>query len=240
MATEIENPQLPEVTITTSPPTYRIYDPNKMLNQNFLKSSKFAIRIPILPDVAGGERIPSEEFTFLCDSIEFPGQTLTTTEHRIPGRQKVKYAYQRDMNEVTMTFYHNTEFPLYEIFTNWIANISPRNTDNVFFDESVCDIQLFQFEDTTGARGLFSTFEEFIRFLGNSNSSSKYMTVRLFNAYPLNFASMPSNWADDGFQKMTVTFFYERYELELSNTKNIPPTNPPPTVDEILKNNLFG
>jgi hypothetical protein len=44
------------------------------------------------------------------------------------------------------------------------------------------------------------------------------MTVKLLNAYPLNFASMPSNWADDGFQKMTVTFFYERYQLNMSDT----------------------
>jgi hypothetical protein len=218
MATEIENPELEEVVVNTGPPTYRTYDVNRMLNQNFLKSSKFAIRIPILPDVAGGEDIRSEEFTFLCDSIEFPGQTLTTTEHRIPGRQKVKYAYQRDMNEVTMTFYHNTKFPLYQILSNWITNISPTNTNNQFFDDTVCNIELFQFEDTTGARGLFSTFEEFIQFLGNSNSSSKYMTVKLLNAYPLNFASMPSNWADDGFQKMTVTFFYERYTLNMSDT----------------------
>jgi len=218
MATELENPELEEITISTSPPTYRIYDPNKMLDQNLLKSSKFAIRIPVLPEPAGGDGIKSEEFTFLCDSIEFPGQVLTTTEHRIPGRQKIKYAYQRDMNEVTMTFYHSTKFPLYQIFSNWVENISPTNTNNEFFDDCVCNIDLFQFEDTTGARGLFSTFEEFNQFLGNSNASSKYMTVKLLNAYPLNFASMPSNWADDGFQKMTVTFFYERYQLNMSDT----------------------
>jgi hypothetical protein len=228
MATEIENPELEEFTISTSPPTYRIYDPNKMLNQNFLKSSKFAIRIPILPSIirgAGG--VDTEQFTFLCDSIEFPGQVLTTTEHRIPGRQKIKYAYQRDMNEVTMTFYHNVTFPLYQIFSNWVKGMSPTNTNNAFFDECVCKIQLFQLEDTTGARGIFSTFEEFTRLFGNPNSSSKYMEVSLLNAYPLNFASMPSNWADDGFQKMTATFFYERYELAVSDTT--------PTFKDLLR-----
>ena len=119
MATEIENPEIPEVTVSASVPTYRIYDSNKMLNQNLLKSSKFAIRIPSLPevvDLSGELNISSQEFTFLCDSIEFPGQTLTTTEHRIPGRFKMKNAYQRDMNEVTLTFYHNTKLPIYKIF----------------------------------------------------------------------------------------------------------------------------
>ena len=220
MATEIENPEIPEVTVSASVPTYRIYDPNRMLNQNFLKSSKFAIRIPSLPevvDLSGELNISSQEFTFLCDSIEFPGQTLTTTEHRIPGRFKMKNAYQR-----TLTFYHNTKLPIYKIFSDWITNISPTSTNNRYFDDYVCsEIQLFQFEDTTGERGLFSTFEEFTNLNAEGiagKAISKSFTVKLFNAYPLNFASMPSNWADDGFQKMTVTFFYEAYEVFLSDT----------------------
>jgi hypothetical protein len=53
------------------------------------------------------------------------------------------------------------------------------------------------------------------------------MEVSLLNAYPLNFASMPSNWADDGFQKMTATFFYERYELAVSDTT--------PTFKDLLR-----
>ena len=224
MATEIENPEIEEVVVSASTPTYRIYDPSKMLNQNLLKSSKFAIRIPSLPevvDLSGELNISSQEFTFLCDSIEFPGQTLTTTEHRIPGRFKMKNAYQRDMNEVTLTFYHNTKLPIYKIFSDWIRNISPTSTNNEYFDDYVCsEIQLFQFEDTVGDRGLFSTFEEFTNLTAAGiagRATSKSFTVKLFNAYPLNFASMPSNWADDGFQKITVTFFYESYEVFLSD-----------------------
>ncbi len=44
MATEIENPEIPEVTVSASVPTYRIYDPNKMLNQNLLTSSNFFLK----------------------------------------------------------------------------------------------------------------------------------------------------------------------------------------------------
>ena len=53
----------------------------------------------------------------------------------------------------------------------------------------------------------------------NNNKTSvstrldKMFAVRLFNAYPLNFTSMPSTWADDGFQRLTATFFYEKYEF---------------------------
>jgi hypothetical protein len=33
--------------------------------------------------------------------------------------------------------------------------------------------------------------------------------VRLIRAYPLSVASLPCNWADDGFHKLQVTMFYE-------------------------------
>lgn len=206
-----------EEVVVTARNQYRYYDPDKMLSHNLLKSSKFAVRFTALPEAAGGLNLPSEEFTYLCDSIEFPGQSLETIEHRIPGRLKVKYPYQRNFNEVSMTFYHNDKFPIYDIFVNWIRNTSPTNTENLFFDEMVCKkIYLYQFEDTNGARGLFSQFIQDQREDAQApKPATKYMTVQLLNAYPLNFASMPSNWADDGFQKMTVSFFFENAIVDL-------------------------
>lgn len=208
-----------EVLITGSN-QYRFYDPAKILSHNLLKSSKFAVRFQALPIAAGGSDLPSEEFTYLCDSIEFPGQSFETIEHRIPGRFKVKYPYQRNINEVSMTFYHNNEFPIYKIFTDWIQNSSPSNTNNLFFDELVCKkVYLYQFEDTNGTKGLFSSLVEESTGSSVIKPASKYITVELFNLYPLNFASLPSNWADDGFQKMTVSFFFESANLVLESNK---------------------
>jgi hypothetical protein len=206
---DIENPELEEVLISTSAPRYSEYSINKMLGQNFLKSSKFAIQIPLLPEIVNLDIAP-EDLTFLCDSVEFPGQSLTTSEYRMPGKLKLKVPYVREMNEVTMTFYHNDKIPMYKLFSNWIENSSRTNTTNLYFDEIVCPkIKIFQFDEVSGVRGFFRDIFEAEMYRGSENKLTKYMTVELQSAFPLNFTSMPSNWADDGFHKMTVSFFYE-------------------------------
>jgi len=220
----VDSDGLPVVTVTAEK-RYRCYDINKILNQNFLKSSRFCVQFPALSKTIAGDYsgITAEELTFLCDSVEFPGQSLTTTEYRIPGKLKLKVPYLRELNEVTFTFYHNSKLPIYEIFAKWIQTTSNRNTENRYFDDLVCPkIKIIQFDESAGIRG-------FIRDIFDFNSSatggvdknlSKYMTVQLTNAFPLNFASMPSNWADDGFHKMTVSFFYEDVSVE-TGIKNL-------------------
>jgi hypothetical protein len=109
-----------------------------------------------------------------------------------------------------MTFYHSEEFPMYDLFANWISNSSPTNTTNYYFDEIVCPaINIVQFDEVSG-------------YLGLKNNMSKYMMVILRKAYPLNFASMPSNWADDGYHKMTVTFFYEELQTQWAAGRSLP------------------
>lgn len=223
----IEEPQLAEVTVTsTNYPGQYEFNIDKMLSQNFLKSSKFAVQIPQLPEIIDLNVSP-RDLTFLCDSIEFPGQSLTTSEYRIPGKLKLKVPYLREMNEVTMTFYHNVNFPMYKLFSNWITNSSRTNTTNLYFDEITCPvIKLVQFDEVAGGvRGFIRDIFD----LGTKNRLSKYMTVDLKRAYPLNFTSMPSNWADDGFHKMTVSFFYETVETN---------TNLPTFLDLLSSGNI--
>jgi hypothetical protein len=207
----LDEPQevIQEFVVTTNRPPYNYYDVNKILRHNLLKSAKFAVQFPSLPEIIGMS-VKSEDLTFLCDSVEFPGQSLTTTEFRTPGKLKLKVPYLREQNEVTMTFYHSEEFPMYDLFANWISNSSPTNTTNYYFDEIVCPaINIVQFDEVSG-------------YLGLKNNMSKYMMVILRKAYPLNFASMPSNWADDGYHKMTVTFFYEELQTQWAAGRSLP------------------
>ena len=182
------------------------YNVNKMLSQNLLKSSKFLVRFlfgSLVEKIVSQEN--AREFTFLCDSVEFPGQSLTTLDYRMPGKLKLKIPYLRDSNEVTLTFYHNSKLPIYDVFTNWTRFISPTTTTNKYFDDILCDINILQFQDQASS----------------SLELKRHMDVKLIGAFPLNFASMPSNWADDGFHKMSVTFFYEDIEINLYENNGI-------------------
>lgn len=185
---------LPEITVQATLGDLN-YNINAFKNQNFLKSAKFAVRFGSFPSFLNIRGNDVRKFTYLCDSVEFPGQSLTATDYRIPGKLKVKIPYLRDMNEISLTFYFPTDLQLYNIFSEWIYNISPTNSTNRYFDEIVSQISIYQFQDTTTS----------ILF---GNKMIQHMQISLIDAYPLNFQSMPSNWADDGFHKITASFFY--------------------------------
>lgn len=189
---------LEEVTITSIKSDVN-YNVNKMLSLSLLKSSKFVVRFNRLPsffDIDSGEL---KQLSLLCDSVEFPGQTITATDYRIPGKLKVKVPFAREINEISFTFYMDTTMPVYSLFYNWITNISYTNSINRYFDEIVGQLSLTQFEDVTS-----SYFRSDLR---------PNMKVNLIDAYPLNIQSLPANWADDGFHKVNVSFFFRDLEI---------------------------
>lgn len=195
---------------------------------SFLKSSRFLFQFLGIPKIIGTEDIGYflsdivggiidnslssktydsllRDMTFICDSIEFPGQTLTTAEHRIPGHLKIKTPISREYSEINATFLYPAEFPLYEFFSQWMRSASAKNTQNYYFDEIVGQARIIQFlEGGEGVTDLES---------GTIEGQTPYNAVSIKNIYPLNFAPMPSNWADDGFHKMSVTFFFEGMEI---------------------------
>jgi hypothetical protein len=197
--------KLDEVIVRASPNVD--YDISRFTNQNLLKSAKFAVRFLTMPSFVVDNANDLRKLTYLCDSIEFPGQSLSTTDFRIPGKLKVRAPYMRDINEVTFTFYHSTDMPVYELFNTWIGSISPTTALNSYFDEVVGYISLFQFEDTSTS-AIFA-----------GSKAVKNMRVNLIDAYPVNLQSMPSNWMDDGFHKLSVSFFFRDIEIVPKNTK---------------------
>lgn len=169
------------------------YNTANFTNQNLLRSCKFSMMMLRHPKVMFDSSISDlREFTFLCDSLEIPGRTAVTTEFVIPGLQKIKTPYRREFNELNVTFYHNTKFPIFQYFTDWMDSCSTNSTQNQYFDDIVTDINIHQLNDVS-----------------STTDHRRYMTVSLFNVYPTSVASLPCNWADDGFHKLNVTLYYE-------------------------------
>ena len=187
------------VSATRLPPILsNIYDINRVASQNLLRSCKFAAQFTGLPNfLASFFQRDFRQLTYLCDSIEFPGQVTTTVDYRIPGTLKIKVPYAREINEVNFSFYFPNDLPLYDIMNTWIKEISPTTNANKYFDNIVGQIILHQFKDT----GTFG------------NQIGTNMKVQLVDAYPLSVQSLPSNWADDGFHKINVSFFFRDFRV---------------------------
>jgi len=173
---------------------------NKMLSHNLIKSSKFAAKFLSAPliftDILSDSTNVLRDMTFLCDSVEFPGQSLSSVDYKISGRQKIKVPFSREVNEVNFTFYENDKIPLYLMFNSWIEEISPNNAQNMYFDDIVATIELTSFNDV----------EE------SGSNPLAHTIVKLIDVYPISVQSMPANWADEGFQKVNVSFFVSRFE----------------------------
>lgn len=179
-------------------------------NQDLIRSCKYALWMPTPPNViarSGDPRYASSQFrkfTYLSESIEFPGKTLSTIDIRVPGKQKIRVPNVKDYNEITVTFYHSSDFPMYEFFSDWVDAISPNSASNSYFKDIVTNIRLIQFTDLANATvGSNKTIM--------SMKMDKAFTIDLLDAYPINFVSMQSNWADDNIQRLSVTFFYSQY-----------------------------
>lgn len=197
IATQIQDAILEEVTIqTVRIPDYNI---QAFTNQNLLRSAKFAVRFLTIPSFLPRTSVDLRKFTYLCDSIEFPGQTVTSTDYRIPGKLKIKVPYLREINEVNFSFYFDNTLPLYSVMNEWIRGMSLTSDSNRYFDDVIGQISLFQFEDTE------KNFD--------TKDMKTNMRVDLQNVYPLNIQAMPSNWADDGFHKINISFFFENFNV---------------------------
>jgi len=218
----------------------RHYSPEEFMSTGFLQSSKFNAYFifnrgseffnTLSAEATGFNKLINspQNFRYYCDSIEFPGSTLTATDYRVPGKVKIKVPYLRDLNEINLTFYYPIDVPLFQFFNRWTRNISITANRNEYFDNFVCSMVLNQFdnythdkirpeEKPTEATLLRDFYDQFAQSqLSNSPTQMrKQFTVTLKNAYPLSVTSLQSNWADDGFHKINVSLFFENIETAI-------------------------
>jgi hypothetical protein len=162
----------------------------KFMSQDFLKSSQFLVRIPVVPFIGQGV-FDMREFMTLCESVEFPGKTVQTIDYKIPGRNKIRVGYSREDNEITTTFVHNTSIPVYDFFNSWIETCfgggpdGTPTTRNWYFDETVANIELLQFSDIPyGRNKIFGGLSSFLNSIDKVNAKL-FESSKLFKAVDL-------------------------------------------------------
>jgi hypothetical protein len=129
-----------------------------------------------------------------CDTAELPGKTLQTADVKIYG-PTFKIPYQKQYNDMSLSFICTNEFYERKLFDLWIDAIMPSDTNNLRFpkDEEtryMTDIQVLQYDD-------------FIK---------QIYSVKLIDAFPIGVAAQPLAWSDDGYHRLTVQFAYQKYQ----------------------------
>ena len=166
------------------------------------KSCKFAVQI--LPSGTssfltsagyGGDFMG--QFTYLCESAEFPGRGFNMADMRYYG-PSFKVPYQADYQETAMTFLCRNESIERQFFDDWMEIINPTDTfDFAYKDDYKCQINMFQFSDVER----------------NSSKTEPVATYvwTLHDAWPVLVSPQPVTWADDNFQRLAISFSYTKW-----------------------------
>lgn len=129
-----------------------------------------------------------------CDTAELPGKTLQTADVKIYG-PTFKVPYQKQYNDISLSFICTNDFYERKLFDMWIEAIMPSDTNNLRFAKDddtryMTDIQILQ-------------YDEFIK---------QIYSVKLIDAFPIGVAAQPLAWSDDGYHRLTVQFSYQKYQ----------------------------
>lgn len=158
------------------------------------RASKFYVNFYV-PDGLYNEQdsSPEEEarsLGYFCEAAEIPGRNLDVSEMRFYG-PTFKVPTKTTYNEVTFTLICDTYLNQKKFFDNWMELINPSsNYDFEYRDNYISRIRLIQRSDV--------------------NSDSKIYTFH--DAFPISVAAIPTNWAEDGFHRVQVTFSYFKWD----------------------------
>lgn len=217
------------------------------MSQEFLRSSHFMLFMPIFKPFIDQKQ--SRNISLFCESVEFPGMNSVSTDYRIAGLNRQKITYGKEYPDVTFTFIHNTETPIYQMLTDWMTyiggGVARAGTNVPYYDEYTCDMHLYQLYDVPkdqvkrfgGLSNILSAIDKFnAKFLNSdklfniseigqefvgrftdvtvfSQPRGKYYDVRFYGGYPTAIAPMQSSWAEENFQRLSVTFSYEYFAI---------------------------
>ena len=148
--------------------------------------------------LTAGEGVPSitNRLSWLCDTINIPSRSLTTTEFRTYGLP-VKRPYGSVYTESQMEFLCTRTMGEKKFFDAWLNYIfDNKSYDMAYYDNYVTDIDIYHFDrSATDANDL---------------SKSTYH-IKLEEAYPTLVGEISMNHTATEVLKLPITFTYKKY-----------------------------
>lgn len=198
-------------TIANSPQNLSMNDVKAISSQygGLVKSSRYAIRIiPVgefLLQLNYGRFL--EHFTYLSDSAEMPGRAFMSIDHRYYG-PNYKVPFQSQYEDITMTFLCRTESLERQFFDDWMEIINPTNLwDFNYRDQYRSNIEIYQL--ATEGEDTFAGPNN--QIVASPTAPKAVYKWTVWDAYPIIINAQPVTWADDNFQRLSVSFTYTRW-----------------------------
>ena len=208
-------------------PSYSIQNPPDKLTMNdvksvssmyegLVKSSRFAIRIipvgDLLLQLNYGDFL--RDFTYLSDATELPGRAFMSIDQRYYG-PNFKLPFQSQYEDIAITFLCRTQSFERQFFDDWMEIINPTNIwDFSYRDSYRAKIEVFQLAGhgvtTSSGAGRPDT---------PATAPKPTYKWTIWDAYPVIVNPQSATWADDQFQRLTVSFTYTKWTREGRDTE---------------------
>jgi hypothetical protein len=153
------------------------------------------------------------QFTYLCELAEFPGRGWDMIDMSYHG-PNFKIPYRTEYQETAMTFLCRADSFERQFFDDWMEIINPTNTyDFSYRDNYKCQINMFQFSEA----GLRMTTEPNREDVAPSPTTNEFTEPvatyawTLHDAWPVLVNPQPVTWADDNYQRLSISFTYSKW-----------------------------
>jgi hypothetical protein len=180
-----------------------LFSPNKFLSElngsrGPAKNSLYDVRI-FPPEIftALGYRKYIEPLSMLCESAEMPGKALTTENVKIYG-PGYNVPYLTTYQNIALTFLCTNAHTERLLFDLWMNSIISPTTNNVRFQK--------------GTNSKYLTNIEVTQY---DSQEKPIYKAKLVDSFPVSIAPQQLAWSDDGFQRLTVSFLYQKYESDI-------------------------
>ena len=154
-----------------------------------------------------GDTIDSNQLALRADSAELPGRSVQTLDNRYYGPIR-KSGYQANYIDTTITFICSEDLREKLFFERWQDLIVGEHR----LEDSPPDSRVYN-------AGYYDDYVSTIEVRQMNENNDVTYEMKLLEAYPLQVAPLPLNWASDELQRLSVTFAYNRYQ---SNSKGLP------------------
>jgi hypothetical protein len=168
------------------------------LSSGIAKTSHFEVMFTP-PSGIGIDFDISRQLTYRADSVEIPGRTALTIEHRFAENGPLsKIPYTQVFGDVTITFILSDGLGEKLFFESWMASMmdtTPQGAGQSFnvkyFENYKSDLDIRQFDSNGKLRN----------------------TIKLIDSYPIIMNGIQMGWNDDSIAKLSLQFALRYYEI---------------------------
>ena len=138
----------------------------------------------------------TQRLSWLCDTINIPSRSLTTSEFRTYGLP-VKRPYGSVYTESQMEFLCTRNMGEKKFFDAWLNYVFDNNTyDVAYYDNYTTDIDIYHFDRSVSTA---------------SDLSKSTYHIKLIEAYPTLVGEISMNHTATEILKIPITFTYKKY-----------------------------